>query len=121
MTPFKEITRRHRKERGLLLGDLAALLGCTPSFLSQVEAGNKPIPPGFPAKIANALDLPDREAAELERAAALSAREYRITIPSDARTQDREVARLLSLSFARMPALKKDKILRILREGDGDA
>jgi transcriptional regulator with XRE-family HTH domain len=116
MTPFGKLTRTYRKDRGILLGDLSALLGCSPSFLSQIEAGNKPIPSGFPGRVAVALNLSEREGAALERAANLSAKEFRLTVPADARAKDREMARLLSVSFARMSTVKKDKILRILRE-----
>lgn len=120
MTPFGKLTREYRRDRGLLLGDLAGALECSPSFLSQVEVGNKPIPTGFPGKVAAAMQLTQRESTALERAGTLSAKEFRLTVPKDARTKDREMAHLLSVSFARMSALKKDKILRILRE-DTDA
>jgi transcriptional regulator with XRE-family HTH domain len=116
MTPFAKLTRQYRKERGMLLGEMAERINCSPSFLSQVEVGNKTIPAGFPAKIAAALSLTAREAAALERAAALSAKEFRISLPVDARAKDREMARLLSAGFARMSPLKKDKILTILRD-----
>ena len=116
MTPFGRESRRLRKDRGLLLGEVADMIGCSASFLSQVEAGNKPIPDGLPAKLAAKLDLSARAGADLERAAALSAKEYRISIPKNAQDQDRQVAHLLSVGFARMPAKKKERILRILKE-----
>jgi transcriptional regulator with XRE-family HTH domain len=120
MTPFAKLSRQLRKEKGLLLGEVASRVGCTPSFLSQVEAGAKAIPDGLVGKLANALSLSTRDGQSLENAAALSAKEFRISLPVDARSQDREMARLLSAGFARMSALKKDRILKILKE-DSDA
>lgn len=120
MTPFATLSRELRKDRNLLLGDVADKLGVSSSFISQIEAGIKAIPDGLVARIANVLGLTERENIALERAAALSAKEFRISMPKDAREQDREMAHRMSVSFARMSVIKKQKILDILREG-GDA
>lgn len=120
MTPFAKLSRQYRKDRGLLLGDVASMMKLTSSFISQVEANNKAIPDGFVGRLAAALGLSDRESSALERAATLSAKEFRIALPKDARAQDREMAHRLSYGFARMSTVKKQKILEILREnGDG--
>jgi transcriptional regulator with XRE-family HTH domain len=119
-TPFAKLSRQYRKDRGLLLGDVASRAGFTASYLSQIEAANKAIPDGFVARLALALGLTEREGSALERAAALSAKEFRIAMPSDARAKDRDMAHRLSVGFARMSVAKKQRILEILRE-DADA
>jgi len=118
MNPFATLTRQYRKDRNLLLGQVADLVEYSPSFLSQVESGNKPIPDGLVGKLSKAFGLSSREADALQNAAALSAKEYRISIPKDAREQDREMARMLSVGFARMSPLKKERILAILQENE---
>lgn len=118
MTPFGKQARLFRKERSVLLGDLAGKVGCSASFLSQIEAGNKPIPDGLVGKVSGALGLTARESASLERAAALSAKEFRIALPANARNHDRQIAQQLSVGFARMSTAKKLAILRIMREED---
>lgn len=118
MSPFATFSRQLRKERELLLGDVCRQIGCTPSFLSQIENGSKPIPDNLVGKLISAMSLSPREGSALERAAAMSAKEYRISIPKDARDLDRETAQALSVGFARMSTLKKQKILAILRENE---
>ena len=45
------------RERGLTIGELAALMGVTPSHLSQVARGNKPLTPNMAAKIEAVLGV----------------------------------------------------------------
>ena len=41
MTPFGERVRRLRRERGLLLKDMAAHLGVSSAYLSALERGER--------------------------------------------------------------------------------
>ena len=116
MTPFAKLSRQYRKDRGLLLGDVADKLGCSASYLSQVESNNRPIPDGFVGRLTAALSLSEREAGALERAAAMSAKDFRFTVPVDAQAQDRKILHTLSVGFARMSPAKKQRLLHFLQE-----
>lgn len=118
MTPFGKFLRRERQERGLLLGELAKLLGISTPYLSQIETGIRAIPEGFEEKVARQLGLPLQEANELMRAAALSRSQYEIAIEAGAPDEDRALAHDLALSFARLSPEVKSRIHRLLREND---
>lgn len=116
LTAFGEKLREIRKERGLLLMDMANAVRVTPGFLSSVETGNKPIPDNLLSRIVQSTNLSDRQTAELQRAAALSAKEYKIVMPEDAMQLDRQVAFALETGFAKISVMKKQKILDLLEE-----
>lgn len=69
ITPFGVATRKFRLDKGLRLLDLAQRLGFSSSFVSAVETGKKPIPPGYVASAAKVLGLTSDEAGELQKAA----------------------------------------------------
>ncbi len=70
MTPFGKAMRNLRMEKGLLLGDLADLVGCSASYISSLEFGRKRKPPApFVQKVCKLLNLSENERAELEEAA----------------------------------------------------
>ena len=69
ITSFGIATRKFRLDKGLRLLDLAQRLGFSSSFVSAVETGKKPIPPGYVAAVSKALGLSGLEAQELQRTA----------------------------------------------------
>lgn len=116
LTPFGQKSREIRKEKGLLLLDMAKVAGVTAGFLSMVETGRKAIPDGLVSKIVSGLDLPARKATELQNAAALSAKEFRLTVGDTASSLERSLAFKLQDQFARMSPKKRQKILELLEE-----
>ncbi|MGQ7828625.1 helix-turn-helix domain-containing protein [Altererythrobacter sp. Z27] len=116
LTPFGQKCREIRKEKGLLLLDMAEAAEVTPGFLSMVETGRKPIPDGLVSKLVNGLDLHQRRAKELQNAAALSAREYRLTISDHPDPWERTLAFKLQDQFARMTPIKRQKIIEVLED-----
>lgn len=99
LTPFGKALRKLRIDRGWLLKGMADGIEVTPSFLSAVEAGRKAIPTGLVEKISKWQPLSPIEKAELERAAAISAREFKITVPKGASDSDREALAVLARRF----------------------
>jgi transcriptional regulator with XRE-family HTH domain len=69
ITPFGIATRKLRLDKGLRLLDLAQRLGLSSSYVSAVETGKKPIPPGYVASVSRALNLSPADADELQKAA----------------------------------------------------
>lgn len=117
LTPFGRLSRQLRQDRGLLLGDVADRLRVTSSYLSQMETGTKIIPDGMAEKIADVMSLSASERRQMLEAAALSAKAFKITMPKAASDLDRELAHRFVTEFARMPAARKQRILRTVQGG----
>jgi len=100
----------------MLLLDMAEAAEVSPGFLSMVETGRKQVPDTLVSKLVTKLGLPARKAQELQKAAALSAREFRLTISDDADPGQRDLAYQLERQFAKMTPLKRQKILEVLEE-----
>jgi transcriptional regulator with XRE-family HTH domain len=111
------MTRSIRKEKGILLIDMARAAHVTSGFLSLVETGKKAIPERLVPAIVAGLDLSAKQASELAEAAAISAKEYKIQIASGAAPLDRRVAHALETGFAKLTPDAKAKILKLLEEG----
>ncbi len=120
MTPFGKLARSLRQERSLLLGDVAILMNCTPSFISQIESGGKRMPDGFADKMATALRLDETGKTQLQLAAEISAPSYTISVNKDASQLDRELAHNLETGFARLDEGRKRKLLEDLKGISGE-
>lgn len=116
MTPFGQLLRRERQERGLLLGDLAKQLRISSPYLSQLETGQRFVPDGFEDKVIKALSLSPTDANALRRAASVSRTHYNIQLQRDATTEDRTLASDLAESFARLSPDAKASLRKILEE-----
>lgn len=116
-TPFGEVMRAIRREKGILLIDMARIAEVSPGFLSLVETGKKPIPDRLIHAIVSGLDLDTNKEVQLREGAALSAKEYKIHLEAGAAQFDRKVAHALQTGFAKMSTKNKAKILKLLEEG----
>ncbi|MDK2761823.1 MAG: helix-turn-helix domain-containing protein [Sphingopyxis sp.] len=116
LTPFGEKCREIRKEKGMLLIDMAHVAGVSPGFLSLVETGRKPIPDRLVPQIVVGLELSSRQESELRNAAALSSKEYRLQMHENSSPLDRRLAHALESGFAKMTPLKKQQLLNLLEE-----
>ncbi|MGN6279868.1 MAG: helix-turn-helix domain-containing protein [Sphingomonas sp.] len=116
LTPFGEKCREIRKQKGMLLIEMAHVAEVSPGFLSLVETGRKAIPDRLVTALIQNLDLAPRLANELTSAAALSAKEYRIQMREDASPIDRRLAHALETGFAKMTPLKKQMLLDLLEK-----
>lgn len=117
MTPFGKAVRHLRIEHEMLLGSMADALSVSSSYLSQIESGKKPIPPGFADRVASLLHLDMISAAELRREAALSMAEFKIQVAENAPASDRILAGELAHEFARLTPEAKEGIAKLLRGG----
>lgn len=116
LTPFGQKCREIRKEKGLLLLDMAKVAGVSSGFFSMVETGRKPVPDGLVSKIVSGLSLHSRKATELQNAAAHSAKEYRLRISDNPDHLERTLAFKLENQFAKMTPTKRQKIIDVLEE-----
>jgi len=120
MTPFGKMVRQERKERGMLLADMAGEVGCSSPYLSQLETGAKPLNEAIVEKIIRFFDFNSADANALRRAAAASlpANVHSVTIDlrPDTAARDRELASNLALSFNKMKPETKNKMRRLLED-----
>lgn len=120
MTPFGKMLRKERKERGMTLADMAAGLGISSPYLSQLETGTKPIKSTFVTKVASFFEFNQTDAAALQRAAAhsvpASADSVTIDLTPDLSKRDRELASNFAMSFNRLKPETRDKIRRMLKD-----
>lgn len=73
MTPFGARLRAIREERGLMLKDMAAALGVTPTYLSALEHGRRGKPNwGFVQRVIQYFNVIWDDAEELQHLAELS-------------------------------------------------
>src|SRR5687768_15148666 len=109
MTPFGRFMRGVRTDRGLLLKDVADMVGVTSAYLSALEHGKKGAPSAaFISKLENALRLDTTQRQELRRAARDSVGS--VTIPSKSTPFAFETAN----AFARkLPNLSEEQLKRI--------
>ena len=119
MTPFGKAVRHLRIEHEKLLGEMADALDMSPSYLSQIETGKKPIPVKLPEQIGAYLRLESAAVASLREAAALSQSEFRINVGTNAQASDRLLANDLAMEFARLTPEAKAEIERIVKGGRG--
>lgn len=111
LTDFGKEIRKLRIERGETMLDMSGKVGRSPSFLSAVETGRKPVPFQLVDEIASAYQLPPVTANRLRDLAEKSITEFRIT-------PQREADQTLVAAFARkFDSLNDDQrkdLLRIL-------
>lgn len=76
-----------RADRGILLRDFADMLGVSSAFISNVEFGRKPIPPGWELEISHQLDLSLQERERLRRSILRSTQTFRIVPENEAQQE----------------------------------
>lgn len=77
ITPYGRFVRIKRMEQGRLLVEQAIFMDCTPSLLSSVELGRKPVPASWIPIITKFLDLNGEDQTKLLAAVEKSNVEFR--------------------------------------------
>jgi transcriptional regulator with XRE-family HTH domain len=119
MTPFGKAVRHLRIEKEMLLGEMADILHVSPSYISQIEMGKKPIPEGFSERVAGLFGLRGDELRQLRTEAARSMSEFKIKLAEGASDKDRILANSIALEFARLTPEAKERIQNIVRGSEG--
>jgi len=115
MTPFGERVRALRAERGLTLQAMAEALGVSPAYLSALEHGRRGRPThALIVAVCAKLNIIWDEADELQRLARLSHPRVAVDTAglSPAAT---ELANLLAERIRKLPPVKVERMLEILR------
>lgn len=114
-SPIGVFLAKYRLDRGTRLKDMAAVLGVTPSYLSAVEHGTKPLT----GMLANALEMAlefrgTRERRGFEKACDLSTGVFTLApVPGD--PLDARLCAEFARSYRRLDTKQKKRILEILR------
>lgn len=120
MAPFGKLLKQYRKESGMMLGQMAAALGISTPYASQLETGVKPASPTILGKVINLFDLNQSDAEALTRAAASSHKDtiesVTIKLNQNAKQEDRELASHLALSFNRLSPETKRRLHAMLKD-----
>jgi transcriptional regulator with XRE-family HTH domain len=114
MTPFGERVRRLRRERGLLLKDMAAHLGVSSAYLSALERGERGKPTFTLIQgVIQYFNIIWDEADELARLADLS--EPRVKIETGSSTPRKTLfANRLAREIAQLTDVEVEELLAIL-------
>ena len=120
MTPFGTMLRQERKDRGMLLSEMAGKLGISSPYLSQLETGVRQLKEGFVEKVITLLEFSQQDAAALRRAEAKSLPSTSGSVTIDLRpntsARDRELASNLALSFNRLKPETKSRLRAMLKD-----
>lgn len=100
LSTFGQLVRAHRLRQNMLMSDMAERLRCSPSYLSTIEFGRRPVPETWPRQIADILKLNASDARMLTDAARAATSRSRgaVTVSLDELTPLQEE---VTLEFAR--------------------
>ncbi len=76
LTPFGKAISHLRIDLGLSQGDIAKRIGVSPSFISQIERGHKPISRKHVQRVIHAMELSEDQASQVWIAAQASRPPY---------------------------------------------
>ena len=115
-SPIGVFLARYRLDRGMKLRDMAATLGVTPSYLSAVEHGTKPLTRVLARALEITLDFRGaRERNAFEKACDLTIGVFTLApVPGD--TLDARLCAAFARSYRRLDTKQKKTILKILRK-----
>lgn len=115
MTPFGQKLRQLRKDRAILLKDMAVALGVSAAYLSALEHGHRSRPkPGLVQQISAYFNLAWDDVDELQRLAELSHPRIHLDC-SGLSPEATELANLLREKIRRLDASTITQLLSILR------
>jgi transcriptional regulator with XRE-family HTH domain len=113
LSKFGQFVRALRLQKNMLMSHMAEELGCSPSYLSAVEFGRRPVPDTWISKIADILDLDEKSTQAMAEAASSASSKSRgqVTVSLDDLTPFQEE---VALQFARkISHLTNDELEKI--------
>ena len=117
-TTTTELGKRLRKLRidmGETLGDMADRLGITSSYLSAIEKGKRPAPPGLVDKVAELYSLSDVAKHELSAAADKTLKSVKVELDG-ASDSKRDAALCFARSFDDLDDETAKNVLKLLKK-----
>jgi transcriptional regulator with XRE-family HTH domain len=112
LTGFGKEVRKLRIERGETMLDMSAKVNKSPSFLSAVETGRKPVPPQLVDDIAHAYCLSNGMIAKLRQLAEESVTAFKLTPTREA---DHALVAAFARKFDSLDDEQRQSIMNILK------
>lgn len=111
LTPFGIALRKLRLDRAERLLDMAQRVGKSAAYLSAVETGRKPIPDGFVAVLARALDLSPDQIRDLRQAKDQTRKEVPV---GDLSHENRELVAAFARQLDDVPVALREQLKKIV-------
>lgn len=113
LTEFGKEIRKLRIEKGETMLDMSEKVGKSPSFLSAIETGRKPVPPQVVEDIAAAYQLTASAASTLRAAASKSVNAFKITPSTE---KDHALVAAFARKFDSLDDAQRERIFKILKD-----
>jgi HTH-type transcriptional regulator, competence development regulator len=115
LSRFGQLVRAFRLKANMLLSEMAEKLGKSPSYLSAVEFGRRPVPEDWPDRIADMLMLSNAERRQLTETAMDSSHKSKgaVTVSLDDLTPLQEE---VAMQFARQIHALSEQDLKAIRQ-----
>lgn len=115
VTSFGKYLRKLRIDRGMVLKNMADMLGVSSAYLSAIELGKRAIPDSLINAAASAFKLSDEEVNELKKQADISQPSLKVDM-SDAEDQNKELMLVFARKFKDLTPEQLDKLNKMLKD-----
>ncbi|EKZ6404524.1 helix-turn-helix transcriptional regulator [Klebsiella aerogenes] len=115
VTSFGKTLRKLRIDRGMVLKNMADILGVSSAYLSAIELGKRAIPDSLVNTVATAFGLSGQEINDLKRQAEISQPSLKVDL-SDAEDQNKELMLVFARKFKDLSPEQLDKLNKMLKD-----
>lgn len=115
VTNFGKYLRKLRIDRGMVLKDMAEMIGVSSAYLSAIELGKRAIPDDLINDVVKGFGLSKREGEELTKYAQLSQPSIKVDM-SDAKDQNKELMLVFARKFKDLSPDQLDKLNKMLKD-----
>ncbi|MGG2141275.1 helix-turn-helix domain-containing protein [Symbiopectobacterium sp. RP] len=115
VTGFGKYLRKLRIDRGMVLKNMADMLGVSSAYLSAIELGKRAIPDSLIDAVASACRLSDEEVLELKKQADISQPSLKVDM-SDAEDKNKELMLVFARKFKDLSPEQLDKLNKMLKD-----
>lgn len=115
VTSFGKTLRKMRIDRGMVLKNMADLLGVSSAYLSAIELGKRAIPDSLVNTIATTFELSGQDIINLKKQAEISQPSIKVDM-SDANEQNKELMLVFARKFKDLSPEQLDKLDKMLKD-----
>ena len=115
VTSFGKALRKLRIDRGMVLKNMADMLGVSSAYLSAIELGKRAIPDSLVNSVAAVFGLSGQEASDLRKQAEISQPSLKVDM-SDAEDQNKELMLVFARKFKYLSPEQLDKLNKMLKD-----
>ncbi|MEQ4693442.1 MULTISPECIES: helix-turn-helix domain-containing protein [Providencia] len=114
-TKFGKFLRKLRIDKGMVIRDMATMLGVSPAYLSAIELGKRAIPDSFVDNLCDAFKLNSSERIDALHLADISQPSIKIDL-TDAEDANRETMLAFARKFKELDDDQLNKLNQMLKE-----